>query len=134
VTDGKRTPGKAGVKKDRELVIRYEFRQSAATGILIGATDVLANTIEDPIGAGAAVTLKLDGDSLVLKEVTSLYVDHFAAGDTYKPGRSVTVGTFTANNGKVKLVEKYTSSFVNPDTLEATSEPQTKEQVNEEQE
>ena len=49
--NGKRVPGKPGVNKDRELVIRYEFRQSESTGMLIGSTDVLANTISDSTGA-----------------------------------------------------------------------------------
>lgn len=129
--DGKRLMGKPGVNKDRELLVRYEFRQSESTGILIGMSDTISNTMVDSIGSGAAVTLKLEGDSLTLREVTPLFADHFAAGDTYKPGRSEVVGTFTTQNGKLKLVEKYTSYYVNPDTLEKTSPVSEKEQINE---
>ena len=75
----------------------------------------------------------MDGDALVLREVTPLFADHFAAGDTYKPGRSENVATFSTANGKLLLVETTTSYYVNPDTLEKVSEAIEKMQVNHEQ-
>ena len=120
--NGART-GKS-VNKDRELVSRTEVAVSLSTGKLVGANRIVSMTITDPTGLVDGVVLDVSGDKLTETIRTVTYLDMFAAGNTYKPGRTEMVSTYQTAKGKLEVASESDTWFINPDTFEAVTPKQ----------
>ena len=93
-----------------------------STNELVGYCSVVANTSVVAHGM-SNVKMNIADGSLSMVLTTSGYVDSFASGNTFVPGRSETATVFYKNDaGRTVSEELFKSWTVDPETLQATSE------------
>lgn len=111
--------------KDRVVVSRVNLYRSLATDEALGTLELLTNSAVSPIGQGAEVSLRKDGEELVINYQNSFYYDGFKAGGGFRPIASSVEERFSEVEGKIEIASSVTLYEVDPQKLtrEKADEP-----------
>jgi hypothetical protein len=116
------TSASTATNRDRIGLTDCQVAEMKSTNELAGYCSVVANTSVVAHGM-SNVKMNIADGSLSMVLTTSGYVDSFASGNTFVPGRSETATVFYKNDaGRTVSEELFKSWTVDPETLQATSE------------